>query len=165
MDLPGPEQGQPQKVVPLKSATSGCREQPMAHAEEVSVAELSSPHPPLDLACDNVRPASPLSFTKRLPPVPTMASALRPTLLRQALAAPSKRALSTSTLPAFRSQRQIQSVLRPSSLVAQKAAFQTSQQRHILPPLPQVIKGSVNDAAKSPEPSPSHGSLHWSMER
>ena len=34
-----------------------------------------------------------------------------------------------------------------------------------LPPLPQKVLGTVNDAVPSPEPSPSHGSLHWSMER
>lgn len=97
----------------------------------------------------------------------TMASTLRPALLRHALAAPSKRAFTTTSaaLPAFRSQRQLQSVLRPSALVAQRAAFQTSQQRQILPPLPQKILGTVNDAVKTPEASPSHGSLHWSMER
>ena len=96
-----------------------------------------------------------------------MASAIRPTLLRQAFAAPSKRAFTTtsSAVPAFRSQRQLQNVLRPSALVTQRAAFQTTQRQQILPPLPQKIMGTVNDAAKMPEASPSHGSLHWSMER
>lgn len=47
----------------------------------------------------------------------------------------------------------------------QRAQFQTSARRNILPPLPQVIRGGVNDPAPVPESHPSHGSYHWSMER
>ncbi|KAF2169390.1 hypothetical protein M409DRAFT_65069 [Zasmidium cellare ATCC 36951] len=89
-----------------------------------------------------------------------MASALRSSVLRQALAAPSKRAFS-SAVPAFRSQ---QSHVKPSWHI-HRAAFQTSARRPILPPLPQVIHGSVNDPVKTPEPHPSHGSYHWTAER
>lgn len=92
----------------------------------------------------------------------TMASAVRPTLLRQALAAPSKRAFS-SAIPAFRSQQQ--PLKAQPSWHIQRAAFQTSTRRPILPPLPQVIDGSVNDPVKIPEPHPSHGSYHWTAER
>ncbi|CAK3755874.1 mitochondrial succinate dehydrogenase subunit D [Lecanosticta acicola] len=91
-----------------------------------------------------------------------MASTLRPTLLRQALAAPSKRAYS-SAVPAFRAQQHRLSQ-RPSWTL-QRATFQTSASRHILPPLPQVIKGTVNDPVNIPEPHPSHGSYHWTAER
>lgn len=93
---------------------------------------------------------------------PTMASTLRPTLLRQALAAPAKRVY-TSAVPAFRAQQQRLSQ-RPSWTL-QRAAFQTSASRQILPPLPQVIKGTVNDPVNIPEPHPSHGSYHWTAER
>lgn len=45
------------------------------------------------------------------------------------------------------------------------AAFHTSSRKSILPPLPQVVKGTVNDAAPVPATSPSHGSYHWTFER
>ncbi|TKA73646.1 hypothetical protein B0A55_06498, partial [Friedmanniomyces simplex] len=90
-----------------------------------------------------------------------MASALRPTLLRQALAAPSSR-LTTSALPAFRSQ---QHFLRRAPLALQQATFQTSSKRAILPPLPQRMEGTVNDAVHLPPSDPSHGNYHWTFER
>ncbi|EME46794.1 hypothetical protein DOTSEDRAFT_70689 [Dothistroma septosporum NZE10] len=90
-----------------------------------------------------------------------MATSFRPSLLRQAVAAPATRAYST---PAVRSHFNAQTRPAPA-WTAQRAAFQTSARRPILPPLPQVINGSVNDPVKVPEPHPSHGSYHWSMER
>jgi len=93
----------------------------------------------------------------------TMASALRAMLLRQALAAPSKRAFTTTTLPAFRSQLLRRPALQQSIL--QRAAFQTTAHRALLPPLPQSIEGTVNDAAKVPTPDETHGSYHWTAER
>lgn len=99
----------------------------------------------------------------------TMASALRPTLLRQAFAAaPAKRTFSSavSAAPRFRQQ-----LLRPAvqqSIIRQAlpcTAFSTSQKRDILPPLPQKISGTVNDAARVPDAAPSHGSYHWTFER
>lgn len=86
----------------------------------------------------------------------TMASALRPALLRQAFHL--QRPNLTTALPAFRSR-----VLAPA--VTQRAAFQTSTPRSILPPLPQTIEGGVNEPAKVPDPEPSHGSYHWTAER
>ena len=83
-----------------------------------------------------------------------MASALRPVLARHAL----QRRVLTSTLPAFRQQ-----LLRQPAL--QRAPFQTTPVRAILPPLPQTIEGGVNDPVKVPEPEPSHGSYHWTAER
>ena len=83
-----------------------------------------------------------------------MASALRPVLVRQTL----QRRVLTSTLPAFRQQ-----LLRQPAL--QRAPFQTTPSRAILPPLPQRIEGNVNDPAHVPEPEPSHGSYHWTAER
>jgi len=92
-----------------------------------------------------------------------MASALRPALfLRQALAAPSQRALTTSAIPAFTSTKLAQ---RPFLALQQRAAFQTTTKRAILPALPQTIRGTVNDAATVPDPEPSHGSYHWTFER
>uniref|UniRef100_G4XX50 Succinate dehydrogenase [ubiquinone] cytochrome b small subunit n=1 Tax=Zymoseptoria tritici TaxID=1047171 RepID=G4XX50_ZYMTR len=81
-------------------------------------------------------------------------TALRPAGLRQLLTATTtKRA---STLPAA-------SLLRTQ--FTQRSGFQTTARRPILPPLPQVIRGGVNDPAPVKEPSPSHGSYHWTMER
>jgi succinate dehydrogenase (ubiquinone) membrane anchor subunit len=60
------------------------------------------------------------------------------------------------TMPAFRTNP----VLR-----TQRAAFQTTPIRPILPPLPQKIEGTVNDPVKVPEADPGHGSYHWSAER
>lgn len=90
-----------------------------------------------------------------------MASALRPTLLRHAF---QQRAFATtsSALPAFRSQLVAR---RTPALRLQKAPFQTTAIRPILPPLPQVMEGDVNKAATVPEPEPSHGSYHWTAER
>ena len=96
-----------------------------------------------------------------------MASPFRSILLRQALAAPSKRRLTnraSSALPAFRAQLPRQQPILQSS-VLQTATFQTSAQRAILPPLPQSIKGTVNDPVNVPDPEPSHGSYHWTAER
>uniref|UniRef100_D5MTG7 Succinate dehydrogenase [ubiquinone] cytochrome b small subunit n=2 Tax=Corynespora cassiicola TaxID=59586 RepID=D5MTG7_CORCC len=45
------------------------------------------------------------------------------------------------------------------------AAFHATQRQQILPPLPQKIEGTLNDPARVPDPSPSHGSYHWSFER
>lgn len=103
--------------------------------------------------------------THHCPPrrLKTMAAPLRPMLLRHALAAPSKRGITTSLLPALRA-RPTQPALRPS-LAIQRATFQTTAVRSILPALPQTIKGTVNDAAPVPEPEPAHGSYHWSFER
>jgi len=45
------------------------------------------------------------------------------------------------------------------------SAFHVSSQRAILPALPQHIEGTSNDATPVPEPSPAHGSYHWTFER
>lgn len=89
-----------------------------------------------------------------------MAASLRPTLMRHALAAPAQRTLTSAVMPAFRVQRS-----QPILKSIPRATFQTSAARHILPPLPQVIKGGMNDAAPTPAPHPAHGSYHWSFER
>ncbi|KAL1591176.1 hypothetical protein WHR41_00102 [Cladosporium halotolerans] len=89
-----------------------------------------------------------------------MAASLRPTLMRQALAAPAQRTLTSAVLPAFRVQRS-----QPILKAIPRATFQTSAARQILPPLPQVIKGGVNDPVPTPAPHPAHGSYHWSFER
>jgi succinate dehydrogenase (ubiquinone) membrane anchor subunit len=89
-----------------------------------------------------------------------MAASLRPTLMRHALAAPAQRSLTSAVMPAFRVQRS-----QPILKSIPRATFQTSAARHILPPLPQVIRGGMNDAAPTPAPHPAHGSYHWSFER
>ena len=89
-----------------------------------------------------------------------MAASLRPTFMRHALAAPAQRTLTSAVTPAFRAQRS-----QPILKAIPRATFQTSAARSILPPLPQVIKGSVNEPVPTPAPHPSHGSYHWSFER
>lgn len=98
----------------------------------------------------------------------TMASSalrLRPLLLRQLEQLSTKRAYSALT-PAIRQRQQQPAQWTSTSRWAvQRAAFQTSAARCILPPQPQVIHGSVNDPVKVPESHPSHGSYHWTAER
>ncbi|KAI1414117.1 CybS-domain-containing protein [Hypoxylon sp. FL1857] len=89
-----------------------------------------------------------------------MASIIRPTLLRQtALAAATRR----SATAAFSRQPLIRPTIAKD--VARVAAFHASSRRSLLPPGPQVIKGTVNDPAPVPETSPTHGSYHWTFER
>ncbi|KAI2783811.1 CybS-domain-containing protein [Daldinia loculata] len=89
-----------------------------------------------------------------------MASLVRPVLLRQTALAASTRRAATATFSR-------QQLIRPtvSKDVARVAAFHASSSRSLLPPGPQVIKGSVNDPAPIPETNPSHGSYHWTFER
>ncbi|KAI0547041.1 mitochondrial succinate dehydrogenase cytochrome b560 subunit D [Xylaria curta] len=90
-----------------------------------------------------------------------MASALRPMLLRQtALSAATRRA---ATTPAFLSRTTTTSPIAKSAM--RVAAFHASSRRSLLPPGPQVIKGTVNDAVPVPDPKPTHGSYHWTFER
>ncbi|KAI0436431.1 mitochondrial succinate dehydrogenase cytochrome b560 subunit D [Xylaria telfairii] len=87
-----------------------------------------------------------------------MASALRPTLLRQtALSAAARR-----TAPLLRTTP-FQSPIAQSAM--RVTAFHASSPRSLLPPGPQVIKGTVNDAVPVPDPKPTHGSYHWTFER
>ncbi|KAK6949568.1 hypothetical protein Daesc_009651 [Daldinia eschscholtzii] len=90
-----------------------------------------------------------------------MASSLaRPLLLRQTALAASTRRAATAT---FARQQLIRSTITKDT--ARVAAFHASSRRSLLPPGPQVIKGTVNDPAPIPETSPSHGSYHWTFER
>lgn len=73
-----------------------------------------------------------------------MASIARSSLLRQAATKPTNSIITN---------------------VTRATAFHTTARRDILPPLPQRVKGTVNDAAPVPEPSPSHGSYHWTFDR
>lgn len=43
--------------------------------------------------------------------------------------------------------------------------FHYSCPKAILPPGPQIIEGTANDPAPIPDPSPTHGSYHWTFER
>lgn len=96
-----------------------------------------------------------------------MASILRPSLLRQSQAA-SQRAFSTIIARPQPSPLAQQAFARtalapkPSSRIA---AFHASQRNAILPALPQKITGTLNEPTAVPDPSPSHGSYHWSFER
>jgi len=100
-----------------------------------------------------------------------MASIVRPNVLRQVCQfSGAKRVFSTKTAnlpssivskPTIRSAFARQPL--PSSMKV--AAFHASGKRAILPPGPQVIDGTANDAAVVPPPSPSHGSYHWTFER
>lgn len=108
----------------------------------------------------NPPPSPPLQPLTSTLSILAMAASLRPTLMRQAFAAPTQRTLTSAVLPAFRVQRS-----QPILKSIPRATFQTSAARHILPPLPQVIKGGVNDPVTTPTPHPAHGSYHWSFER
>ncbi|KAI0384232.1 CybS-domain-containing protein [Hypomontagnella monticulosa] len=89
-----------------------------------------------------------------------MASIIRPALLRQTALAASTRRAATATFSR-------QQLIRPAIAmdVARITAFHTSSRRSLLPPGPQVIKGTVNDPAPVPDPHPTHGSYHWTFER
>ena len=83
-----------------------------------------------------------------------MASITRTALLRQTL-----RNLSL----AARTQRPLtQNLLLRQTRIA---TFHATPTRAILPPLPQKIEGTVNDPQPLPDPSPMHGSYHWTFER
>ncbi|KAJ4296980.1 membrane anchor subunit of succinate dehydrogenase, Sdh4 [Collariella sp. IMI 366227] len=73
-----------------------------------------------------------------------MASIVRSSLLRQVASAP-KQSVAANAVRA--------------------TAFHTTARRNLLPPLPQRVNGTVNDAAPVPETSPSHGSYHWTFDR
>ncbi|KAH8813238.1 CybS-domain-containing protein [Xylogone sp. PMI_703] len=102
-----------------------------------------------------------------------MASIVRPAILRQTcLAAASKRAFSNRAASSFPAIKPSSSILSNPAIrssfsrdVARIAAFHTSSRKSILPPLPQSIEGSVNEAAPIPPTSPTHGSYHWTFER
>ncbi|KAI1174802.1 CybS-domain-containing protein [Nemania sp. FL0916] len=90
-----------------------------------------------------------------------MASAMRPTLLRQTVRA------AVPVMPAaWLCKPSIRSARSPIVQDAARiAAFHASSRRSLLPPGPQVIKGTVNDAVPVPDPKPTHGSYHWTFER
>ena len=104
-----------------------------------------------------------------------MASVIRPGLLKQSsiLAAPSKQVFSRLPLssPLRSSTIIINSRQSPftrshnATSIAQVAAFHASARKQILPPGPQVIKGTMNDPAPVPKPNPVHGAYHWTFER
>ncbi|KAI8945560.1 mitochondrial succinate dehydrogenase cytochrome b560 subunit D [Xylaria longipes] len=93
-----------------------------------------------------------------------MASALRPMLLRQTALSAATRRAATVPASAFLSRTTpFQSPIANSAM--RVAAFHASGRRSLLPPGPQVIKGTVNDAVPVPDPTPTHGSYHWTFER
>jgi len=61
--------------------------------------------------------------------------------------------------------RSTRPLLVSSRLTPQIVAFHASAKKQILPPLPQVVQGTANDAAPIPPHSPTHGSYHWTFER
>ncbi|ORY68593.1 CybS-domain-containing protein [Pseudomassariella vexata] len=89
-----------------------------------------------------------------------MASILRSSLLRQTALATAARPAGVPTC--FIRQPIQRTILRDTARVS---AFHASSRKNLLPPGPQVIKGTVNDPAPVPETSPSHGSYHWTFER
>ncbi|KAK7550562.1 CybS-domain-containing protein [Phyllosticta citricarpa] len=101
-----------------------------------------------------------------------MASIFRPTL-RACTAIPTQRVVSTkasaAAAAAFRTskplvQKPVQSAFVRSALPSLRP-FHATASRAILPPLPQKVEGTTNDPAPVPEPSPTHGSYHWTFER
>ncbi|OJD18226.1 hypothetical protein AJ78_01726 [Emergomyces pasteurianus Ep9510] len=108
-----------------------------------------------------------------------MASIVRPSafVLRRsclALSNPARNAAfySTSKATSTTSPLAIASTLKPSLLQTKQrdvgvkiAGFHATSRRDLLPPPPQTIQGTMNDAAPLPPTSPSHGSYHWTFER
>lgn len=101
-----------------------------------------------------------------------MAAASRATMLRQVQRLSTSQRLFSSTahpLRPFRAAPLIpasrQFVSPRPSIASQIAPFSTTPQRKILPAGPQVIEGTVNDAAPIPKPEPLHGSYGWTFER
>ncbi|KAH9209686.1 CybS-domain-containing protein [Leptodontidium sp. 2 PMI_412] len=99
-----------------------------------------------------------------------MASIARPAMLQKTcLNVASKRAFSTklsSSFPAINkssstvSRKVVRKAFAKDAPGAMRvAAFHASGRNSILPPLPQVIQGTV------PPANPSHGSYHWTFER
>ncbi|KAI3319265.1 CybS protein [Xylariaceae sp. AK1471] len=94
-----------------------------------------------------------------------MASAIRPTMLLRhtALSAATRRVATAPMSSAFLSRTPFQSNIAKN--VARVAAFHASSRRSLLPPGPQILQGTVNDAAPVPDPKPTAGSYHWTFER
>ncbi|SRR6266480_2447390 len=94
-----------------------------------------------------------------------MASIARTSLLRQTFvsASPKSTTLRSFASLATRTERPLTQslLLRPTRI----AAFHATPTRAILTPLPQKIEGTVNDPQPVPDPSPMHGSYHWTFER
>ncbi|KAI2638399.1 mitochondrial succinate dehydrogenase cytochrome b560 subunit D [Xylaria nigripes] len=92
-----------------------------------------------------------------------MASAVRPMLLRQTALSAAARRAATGPSSVVLSRTPFQSAISKNAGLV--AAFHASSPRSLLPPGPQVIKGTVNDAVPVPDPAPTHGSYHWTFER
>ncbi|KAK2747726.1 membrane anchor subunit of succinate dehydrogenase, Sdh4 [Myotisia sp. PD_48] len=95
-----------------------------------------------------------------------MASIARPAALRQScalLTLNTRATTSRSPITAFASLNAAQ--LKNKQVSSRIAAFHASSRKDILPPLPQTVIGTMNDAAPVPPTSPSHGSYHWTFER
>ncbi|MCJ1297281.1 membrane anchor subunit of succinate dehydrogenase, Sdh4 [Hypocenomyce scalaris] len=104
-------------------------------------------------------------------------------MLRQTfLAVPARRTFNTKAIRqlacAFKAPAAHTRFITPqSSLVRSKsahdvlsgsmrvAAFHASGRQAILPAGPQHIEGTANDPTPVPDPSPTHGSYHWTFER
>ncbi|KAF2454619.1 CybS-domain-containing protein [Lineolata rhizophorae] len=107
-----------------------------------------------------------------------MASIIRPSLLAQLRAAPlSRRVFSTRSLPtigscsnpsrrpAIRSHGEPASLAARSSILPHSVGFHATPARPILPPLPQRIQGTTNEAQPIVEHSATEGGYHWAFER
>ncbi|MCJ1422704.1 membrane anchor subunit of succinate dehydrogenase, Sdh4 [Sticta canariensis] len=113
-----------------------------------------------------------------------MASILRPVLLPQRFRIVSARkivahetsqypALRPRVWPSLRTQPTASHVLpnwsflvrRTPPISVQASDYHSSSPRAILPPGLQIIEGTANDPAPIPDPSPTHGSYHWTFER
>ncbi|EEP77984.1 succinate dehydrogenase cytochrome b small subunit [Uncinocarpus reesii 1704] len=101
----------------------------------------------------------------------SMASIIRPSApaLRQTcitFSSSARRAAFYSTKSPFAAIATVKPVqLQKKNGSMKIAQFHATSKRDILPPEPQVVKGTVNDAAPIPPTSPTHGSYHWDFER
>ncbi|KAL7273773.1 membrane anchor subunit of succinate dehydrogenase, Sdh4 [Rhizina undulata] len=94
-----------------------------------------------------------------------MASFIKSSLRAATATSPAARIIARPTPSAAAFHKPSHIAYRQSFVKHRAAAFHTSKSLKILPAGPQVIEGTVNDAAKVPEPNAAHGSYHWSFER
>ncbi|KAL1994097.1 hypothetical protein VTN49DRAFT_2766 [Thermomyces lanuginosus] len=95
-----------------------------------------------------------------------MASFIRPSaVLRPVTVFPTTAMMPYSTRASPVALTLLRPLQRKNPMASQIALFHASGKRQILPALPQVIKGTMNDAAPVPPTSPTHGSYHWTFER
>lgn len=97
-----------------------------------------------------------------------MAAFIRPSsgaMLGQVMRVPASQAMLYSARSAPFAITMVRQAQLKNAVSSQATLFHSSARRDILKPLPQVVHGTMNDAAPIPHHSPTHGSYHWTFER